>query len=67
MFLAAAKKLELLPQDTIIFEDSVAGIEAAENAGAGKIYIVNSYGENYSRFPYDIITDFDSVDRKLFV
>jgi len=67
LFLAAAKKLELLPQDTIIFEDSVAGIEAAENAGAGKIYIVNSYGENYSRFPYDIITDFDSVDRKLFV
>lgn len=66
LFLAAAKKLELLPQDTIIFEDSVAGIEAAENAGAGKIYIVNSYGENYSRFPYEIITDFDRVDRKLF-
>jgi len=67
LFLAAAKKLELLPQETIIFEDSVAGIEAAENAGAGKIYIVNSYGENYSRFPYEIITDFESVDRKLFV
>jgi len=67
LFLAAAKKLELLPQETIIFEDSVAGIEAAENAGAGKIYIVNSYGENYSHFPYEIITDFESVDRKLFV
>ena len=66
-FLAAAKKLQVRPEECAIFEDSVAGIEAAENAGAGKIYIVNSYGENYSRFSYDIITDFSSVDRKLFV
>ena len=66
-FLAAAKKLQVRPEECAIFEDSVAGIEAAENAGAGKIYIVNSYGENYSRFSYDIITDFGSVDRKLFV
>ena len=66
-FLAAAKKLHVRPEECVIFEDSVAGIEAAENAGAGKIYIVNSYGENYSRFSYDIITDFGSVDRKLFV
>ena len=66
LFLAAAKKLNMLPQETIIFEDSVAGIESAENAGAGKIIIVNSYGENYSRFPYKIITNFESVDRKLF-
>ena len=67
VFLAAAEKLQILPEKSVIFEDSIAGIEAAESAGAGKIYIVNSYGENYSRFPYDIITDFSSVDRKLFV
>ena len=66
-FLAAAKKLHVRPEECAIFEDSVAGIEAAESTGAGKIYIVNSYGENYSRFSYDIITDFGSVDRKLFV
>jgi len=66
-FLAAAKKLHVRPEECVIFEDSVAGIEAAESTGAGKIYIVNSYGENYSRFSYDIITDFGSVDRKLFV
>jgi len=66
VFLAAAKKLDVLPEETIIFEDSIVGIEAAENAGAGIINIVNSYGENYSRFSYDIITNFDSVDRKLF-
>jgi len=67
VFLEAAKKLDLLPEETVVFEDSIAGIEAAERAGAGKIYIVNSYGENYSRFPYEIIVNFDQVDRKLFV
>jgi beta-phosphoglucomutase len=66
IFLAAAEKLQILPEESVIFEDSIAGIEAAERAGAGKIYIVNSYGENYSRFAYDIITDFSMVNRKLF-
>ena len=66
LFLAAARKLNLPPDETVIFEDSVAGIVSAERAGAGKIYIVNSYGEDYSRFTYEIITSFDSVDRKLF-
>jgi len=66
VFLAGAKKIGLKPSETIIFEDSVPGIIAAEKAGAGYIYIVNSYGEDYSRFYYDIITHFDSVDRKLF-
>jgi len=67
VFLDACHKLGVQPGDTAIFEDSIPGIEAAENAGAGKIYIVNSYGENYSRFPYDIIVNFDQVDRKLFI
>jgi beta-phosphoglucomutase-like phosphatase (HAD superfamily) len=66
VFLAAAEKLGLKPEETVMFEDSVAGILSAENAGAGKIYIVNSYGENYSRFPHEIITDFAQVDRSLF-
>lgn len=66
IFQLAAQKLNLLPLQTVIFEDSLAGIVAAENAGAGKIYIVNSYGENYSRFSYEIINSFDEVDRKLF-
>jgi len=66
VFLAAAGKLELNPQDTVIFEDSVPGIMAAQRAGAGKIYIVNSYGENYSRFAHAVITDFAQVNRELF-
>lgn len=66
IFHLAAEKLNLLPLETVIFEDSLAGIVAAERAGAGKIYIVNSYGENYNHFHYEIITDFNQVDRKLF-
>ena len=67
VFLTAAEKLGLKPEETVMFEDSVAGILAAESAGAGKVYIVNSYGENYSRFSHEIITDFAQVDRTLFV
>lgn len=67
VFQVAAGKLNLKPQETVMFEDSVAGILSAEAAEAGKIYIVNSYGENYSRFSHDIITDFCQVDRKLFM
>ncbi|HEY5508730.1 MAG TPA: HAD family phosphatase [Paludibacter sp.] len=66
VFMAAAAKLELDPQETIIFEDSIAGIQAAEAAGAGKIYIVNSYNEDYSRFPHEVITHFNQVNRDLF-
>lgn len=66
IFLAAIKKLGIPANETVIFEDSVAGIEAAENAGAGKIYIINSTNDDYSRFPHEVITHFDSVDRKLF-
>lgn len=66
VFLAAAMKLGLPPEETVMFEDSIAGIQAAENAKAGKIYIVNSYGENYSRFSYEVITNFNEVDRSLF-
>lgn len=67
VFQAAAEKLGLKPEETVMFEDSVAGILSAQNAGAGKVYIVNSYGENYSRFTHEIITDFNQVDRALFL
>lgn len=61
IFLAAAKKLNLPPQELVIFEDSPAGIQAAENAGAGKIYIVDSNGDDYAKFPYSIIRNFNEV------
>ncbi len=66
MYERAMKLLNLKNQDTLIFEDSISGIKAAENAKAGKIIIVNSNDENYPYFPYEKIKDFSEVDRSMF-
>lgn len=66
IFLLAAKQLGLPSGETVIFEDSFAGILAAENAGAGKIFIVNSNQDDYAEWEHDIVTDFSQVNRKIF-
>ena len=66
IFLLAADRLGLKPAATAVFEDSISGIQAAENAGAGKIIIVNSNNEDYSGWPYEVVTDFNGVERRLF-
>lgn len=66
LFIAASEKLNISALETIFFEDSIAGIQAAENAGAGKIYIVNSTNEDFSNSPHEVITHFNQVDQKLF-
>ena len=66
IFQLAMQKIGLSGHETVIFEDSYAGIEAAERAGAGKIVIVNSTGADYSRYGYDVITDFCQVNRGIF-
>jgi HAD superfamily hydrolase (TIGR01509 family) len=57
-FLKAMEKLNLQPAECLIFEDSIAGIQAAENAGAGKIIIVNSTQANYGMFGHEVIRNF---------
>jgi len=66
IFQLAIQKIGLKGAETVIFEDSYAGIEAAERAGAGKIVIVNSTGADYSRYSHDVITDFGQVNRNIF-
>jgi beta-phosphoglucomutase len=66
LFIKAMEILGTTPETTVIFEDSEAGITAAQNAGAGKIVIVNSIEEDYRHWPYPVITDFDEVDRGWF-
>ncbi len=44
IYLKAAKTLGLPPKKCIIFEDSPMGIEAAANAGAYKIIVLNPFG-----------------------
>lgn len=62
IFLKAATLLGLQPAETIVFEDSQAGIIAAERAGVGKIVIVNSNDDDYSAFSHQIINRFEELN-----
>ena len=66
LFLKAADRLQLNTSELVIFEDSKAGIKAAENAGAGKIYIVNSMNDDFSDFEHEVIFNFNQTDKSLF-
>jgi beta-phosphoglucomutase len=67
IFETAIKRLGKNPDEVVIFEDSYAGIEAAKKANAGKIIIVNSNGDDYSKYGYDIISNFEQVDKSIFI
>jgi beta-phosphoglucomutase len=66
IFQIAINKLGLSNKEIVIFEDSYAGILAAQRAKPGKIIIVNSAGADYSEFRHKVITSFDEVDRDIF-
>ncbi len=64
MYLKAMKILGKNPSDVLVFEDSPPGIQAAINAKAGNILIVDSDGRDYSSYPYEVIHDFhEAVSR----
>ncbi|MDR2954731.1 MAG: HAD family phosphatase [Prevotella sp.] len=55
------------PEDVIVFEDAIAGLQSAKNAEAGKIIIVDSNDDDYSDWKgYQIIKNFNEVDRNQF-
>lgn len=55
-------------EDVIVFEDANMGLWAAKNACAGRIIVVDSNGDDYSEWQdCQIITNFDQVDRSLFL
>lgn len=66
IFQMAINILGLKECETLIFEDSISGIIAAENAKAAKIIIVNSNDDDYSRWNYQKIKNFKEVDLNLF-
>jgi beta-phosphoglucomutase-like phosphatase (HAD superfamily) len=59
-------KLNLKANEVLIFEDSIAGIKAAENSKAQEIIIVNSNNDDYTQWNYQEIVDFSEVDKSLF-
>lgn len=55
------------PEEVIVFEDAIAGLQAARNAKAGEIIVVNSNDDDYSDWEdCQIIKSFDEVDRTQF-
>ena len=66
MFLHAMELLKVKPSETVIFEDSETGLQAAKAANPGKVYIVNSTGRNIQHWGFESIRSFDEVDRTLF-
>jgi HAD superfamily hydrolase (TIGR01509 family) len=66
MFLSAIKRLRLTSSEVVIFEDSNAGIKAAAATACGKVMIVKSGNEDYSEFGFEMITDFNQVNRSIF-
>jgi beta-phosphoglucomutase-like phosphatase (HAD superfamily) len=66
LFLKAMNILGIEGMNTTVFEDSIAGIKAAEAAGAGHIIIVNSNDGDYSTWchKYPVIRHFNEVDLK---
>lgn len=47
IFLRAAKKLDLLPEQCTVIEDALSGLQAAHNAGIGKILAIAPSKESY--------------------
>ena len=66
IYLKAMSVIKKNPSEVIVFEDTIAGINAAENAHAGRIIIVNSNDYDYSRWNYLKIKNFNEVDSALF-
>jgi len=59
VFLIAAEKINIKPENSIVFEDSVAGVQAANNANMMSIGI----GEKETLGEADyVFTDFTEID-----
>lgn len=68
IYLTAMDVIGKKPGEVIVFEDAVAGLQAAKNAEAGKIIVVDSNDDDYTDWKdYQIIRNFDEVDRSQFV
>lgn len=61
VFLCAARLLHTAPENTIVFEDSVAGIQAANTAGMMSIGIGDAKVLHEAQY---VFTDFTQIDTK---
>lgn len=70
IYIKAAEKLGLKPEECIVIEDAISGIESAKNAGIGKIIAIASMESEdlYKKIPAvsQIIKNFNEIDRNIF-
>lgn len=70
IYVKAAQKLNLQPQECIVVEDAVSGIESARAANIGKIIAIASMEsvDLYKNIPAvsQIIKNFNEIDRNIF-
>lgn len=70
IYIRAAEKLGLKPEECIVVEDAVSGIESARAAGSGKIIAIASMESEdlYKKIPAvsQIIKNFNEIDRNIF-
>lgn len=70
IYIRAAEKLNLKPEECIVVEDAVSGIESARAAGIGKIIAIASMESEdlYKNIPAvsQIIKNFNEIDRNIF-
>lgn len=66
----AAKNLNLLPEECIVVEDAISGINAAHNANIGMIIAIASIEKDslYTSIPYvnKVIRNFCEIDKSIF-
>ncbi len=67
LFNKAIAALQLDKKKVTIFEDSQAGVKAAENAGAGNIMIVSEEQISGRNSNYQVIRHFNEVERERFL
>ncbi|MGB5666712.1 MAG: beta-phosphoglucomutase [Maribacter sp.] len=72
VFLIAAKKLDAKPENCVVFEDALAGIEAANNAkmtsiGIGDVKVLSNADFNFNDFTEIQVEFLDKLIKKLTV
>ncbi len=67
IYLEAAARLNILPQNCVVFEDSRAGIQAAKAAGCAVVALTTSHNSQYlyPANPHFIIKDFTEMSSSL--